>query len=147
MMDTVSTVDILNELLVNEQRRLATRLAESNVFVSRPAAENMRLVHRMAEESREHDAWLVASITELGGVPGPRVGDITTADVHYQELRRVLPRLLADHEALIRKYKLAAERLNTEPRAVEVVQRILARHQADLEILTKRSESTPKAAE
>lgn len=134
-MNTENIIDILNELLAIEQGRLATRLMESRPFVPPLSAGALRTIERMAGQSKEHDAWLVEAISILGGVPGLRMCDAATADLHYQRLDRAFPRLLADHEELTRKYALAAERVAAEPQAASVVQRILARHRDDLDVL------------
>jgi hypothetical protein len=131
-MNEQAIVDILNEVLALEQCSLATRLMESTVFVSRPSVDDWNTVRRMARASEEHGAWLADAILQLGGVPGPRVSDVTSADLHFQELHHVLPRLIADREALVHKLMLAAQRVSAEPRAAEPVQRILRRHQEEL---------------
>ena len=145
-MDTQTVVDLLNELLANEQRTPAHRLLESNVIVSRVAMDGLGPVQAMARASREHTAWLTELILELDGAPGLRFGDPTSADLHYQELHHALPRLVREHQALIRKYELASERLAGEPEAQEVVERILARHRKLLSALEQvRSRTTAEA--
>jgi hypothetical protein len=139
-------IDVLNELLTVEQRRLSIRLMEAKIFVSQLAIDDLRIVQRLADQSTEHCAWLVGAITKLGGVPGIRVADVTSADLHYQELRRVLPRMVSDHKALIEKYRIAAERVAADSEAAEVVGRILRRHQEDLEVLTEVSGDGVEAA-
>jgi hypothetical protein len=129
MDDTQSIIDILNELLAFEQCSLAPRLIECSVFVSSLTVEQYELVQRMSARTTEHGSWLVDVIIRLGGVPGLRIGSTASADLHYLDLPHAMPRLIADHEALIRKYKLAAERVVAEPLAAEMVGRILARHQ------------------
>ena len=130
-METRAIVDILNELLAFEQRNMVPRVLESTVFISRLSVEAMTVVQAMARASAENGAWLADAIRELGGVVGPRMTDTTSADLHYQELHHVLPRLLADRESLLHRYKLAAHRVGAEPRAEEAVQRILRRHQEE----------------
>ena len=132
-MDTQAIVDILNELLAFEQRNMVPRVLESTVFISRLSVETMNVVQEMARASAENGAWLADAIRELGGVVGgPRMTDTTSADLHYQDLHHVLPRLVADREALLHRYELVARRMGAEPRAVEAVQRILRRHQEEL---------------
>lgn len=145
-MEDQATVAVLNELLALERRNLAARLLESTVFISRLSVENLNLVRRMAQASAEHGAWLAEAITELDGVPGPRHDDVHTADLHYLDLRHVLPRLTTDHENLIRKYTLAAARIASRPKADTVVSHILKRHQealSSLNQLPRKSETPP----
>ena len=139
-------VDILNELLAFEQRNMVPRVLESTVFISRLSVEALNVVQEMARASAENGAWLADAIRELGGAVGPRMTDTASADLHYQELRHVLPRLVADREALLHRYELAAHRVGAEPRAVEAVQRILRRHQEELARLQQIADHSPGAA-
>ena len=136
-MNAEKIIDILNELLTLEQRRLVTRLDHQTVFVPQSSVKDHSLISRMADEVSEHGAWLADLITELGGVPGLRSGDITSADLHYQDYQRVLPRVLADQKSVIDTYALASDRVAGEPHVHEVVGRILARHRADLDELER----------
>ncbi len=132
MIDTQGTVGILNELLASEQRNLVPRLLESTLFISRLSVEALDLVQQMARASEEHASRLADAIRELGGVVGPRMTNAASADLHYQELRHVLPRIIADREALVHKYTLAAPRVGTHQRVAEMVQHILRCHQEEL---------------
>jgi len=127
--------DILNELLVEEQRCLAVRLVESTVFVNQAAMDELGNVQRMARASRKHGAWLADLILSLGGVPGLRGIKASSADLHYQDLRHVLPRLVEDCESLVRLYTRALQHVDDEPLAVELVTRIRSRHQEALDSL------------
>ena len=122
-------IDVLNELLAAERSAPAHRLIESTVFVSRAAAEDIFVVRRMTEQSQEHAAWLTEVILQLGGSPGLRVGDMTSAGLHFQELRSAMPYLLTQSEGLVRKYHAASARVSSESQAVDVVGKILARHE------------------
>ncbi len=145
-MDTQAIVDILNELLAFEQRNMVPRVLESTVFISRLSIEAMNVVQEMARTSAENGAGLADAIRELGGVVGLRTTDTSSADLHYQELHHVLPRLLADREALLHRYELAAHRVGAEPRAVEAVQSILRRHQEELARLQQIADRNVGAA-
>ena len=134
-MDPQKIVNVLNELLALEQASLAPRLVQCTMFVSRLTVEDSNLVKGMARASTEHAAWLAEAILELGGVPGPRVADAQWANLHYQDVGNVLPRLIADREALIQKYTLAARYVIDEPRATELLARICDRHQQELSTL------------
>ena len=135
MTDKVKIVGILNELLLVERRNLARRLLEAEVFTPSAASGEARVLERLARSSWAHGAWLEGAISALGGVPGPRLPDASSADLHYQELTRVLPRLIDDHEALIRKYELAAERIPKGSEAEPVVQRVLSSHREGINAL------------
>ena len=127
-MNAQNTIGVLNELLASEQSSLALRLLESTVFVSQLSVEDLSTVKRMARASEEHGAKLADLIIQLGGVPGLRVGDTRSADLHYQELHRALPRLVSDREALVKKYERAAEFVAADPRAARLVAELLGGH-------------------
>ena len=130
-MDQPAEIDILNELLASEQRSLPVRVSEATVFVSKSTVEGFRAVEHMAENARTHAGWLSEFIIGLGGVPGPRTADAASADLHYLELGRAVPRLIRDHEGLITKYELAAGHLNAKPEAAELIDIILIQQCCD----------------
>jgi hypothetical protein len=131
-------LDILNELLALERTNFGRRLLESTVFVSSLSVDDQLLVERIARAGDENAAKLTELVLRMGGVPGPRVTDPSVADLHYQELAHVLPRLISDREVLVRKCSLAAQKLVGEPTALAAVQRILARHREELAALQRR---------
>jgi len=135
-MGTDPTVDILNELLMLEQRSLAPRLLESTAFADNASAGDLANVHRIAQASQEHSAWLANMVISLDGVPSFPLGDLSTADMHYLDIRYSLPQFIADREALIQKYQLANGRITDEPRASDLIQRILQRHRQELDLLS-----------
>jgi hypothetical protein len=131
-MDRRAIVDILNELLAFEQRSLAVRLLESTVFVSQLCLDDLKIVRQMAQAGERHAARLVEAILARGGAAGPRMADAQSADLHFQELRRLRPRLIAEHQTLIRKYELATARVGAEAEMADLVSRILERHREEL---------------
>ena len=131
-MDAQTLTNILNELLAAEQCSLTQRLVESTVFVSELSVEEAAALEQMVKASEEHGAWLAGAIGEFGGVVGIPVHDPASADLHFQDLHRALPRLVADRESLLHKYTLASERVGSEPRAVQLVARIMERHREEL---------------
>ncbi len=147
MMDADSVIDALNEVLSCEQRSLAPRLFESTVFISRLSVDSWRVAESMLHSSHDHQAALTGLIGELGGVPGLRPCDVTTGDLHFQELRCVLPRLIASQEKLVASCRSVVERLGPDPRAVELVNSILARHEGDLASLRELHDAAPQEIE
>lgn len=131
-MDVYRAIDVLNELLAAEQRGLPRRLLEATVFISPPALGQLTAVQVMARQSEEHGAILADLIIRLGGVPGMRVGDTHSADLHFQHLHNAWPRLVGDRESLIRKYARAAEYVSFDPDAAEAVSQILESHRREL---------------
>lgn len=127
-MDRTSLIAVLNDLLIAEQCSLAPRLFESTMFVSKLDIDLYQLVRSMAQSSRKHCAMLTEVILELGGQPVPRRVDVTTGDLHFLEVRSLIPRLLASQESLEQLYQQAGTRVGSEVRAASVVARILDRH-------------------
>ena len=136
------TIDILNELLAIEQRSLAPRLVESTLFVDRASTADLANMQGMARACEEHGAWLAEVIIDLGGIPAFRDADLNTTDMHYLDLRHNLPRFISDREALIEKYLRATEWIDNEPRAADLIQRILQRHRQELAALQPPSDQS-----
>ncbi len=141
-MDAQTLTNILNELLAAEQCSLTQRLVESTVFVSELSVDEATVLAQMAKASEEHGAWLAGAIGEFGGVPGLGVHDPASADLHFQDLHRALPRLVVDRESLIHKYTLASDRVGGEPRAVQLVARIMERHREELATLKRLADQS-----
>lgn len=139
-MDSHSPVAILNELLALEERGLPVRVLESTVFVSHVSVEDSTMVSRMADTQREHCAWLSEAIVDNGGAPGPRTANATSGDMHFQDIRFLIPRLTADREAIVAKYALAVDRLSTLPEVAGLISRIQTRHQDELATLKKTAQ-------
>lgn len=138
-MDSPSPVAILNELLVLEERGLPARVLESTVFVSQVSVEDSTMVSRMADAQREHCAWLSEAVVDNGGVPGPRTANATSADLHFQDIHCLMPRLAADREAIVAKYALAVEFLSALPDVAGLISRIQGRHRDELAALSETS--------
>ncbi len=127
--------EILNELLALEQRSIVSRLVESNVFVARTAVEELFALRRLAQWNREHCQKLSQLILDLGGLPGPRGYESSSADLHYLGLRHVLPRIEADLQQIIRRYQLATMRMSGDTPAFKLIQEILQHHEESLRII------------
>lgn len=130
-----AVVDILNELLADEQRNLAAVLMESTVFISGSSVADLQCVRQLAADGQEHARRLADAIQRLGGVPGPRRIDPTTADLHFQELHRVVPRLAAEQNLLVQKYTRAADRVADRPQIQQLLRGIQSQHEQVLTAL------------
>ncbi len=134
-MSAETVIAVLNELLAAEQQALAPRLFESTPFVSSASVSLAQLADRMRAQSAQCQQALADCVTRLGGEPGLRCGNLESADLHFQELYRVLPRLMADHERLIAKYRLACERVAGDEASASIVSRFLSVHEQELQSL------------
>lgn len=135
MMDAEPAINVANELLALEQCRLPGRLIESTVFISEMSVDEGALIQRLAAQSLENCASLVGLIERLGGAPAPRSGDLCSADLHFQALHIVMPRLLDDQKNVVARYRRAVELVASFPTAITLISEILGRHQRDLEII------------
>lgn len=129
------TIDIVQELLAAEQASIALRLAESTLFVAPPSAPDSAALGRIADEINEHSAWLADLLTAADRSPGPRISDLSTADLHFQEISFALPRLTADLTRLAQLCERAATGVATDQTVAPVVARMTDRHRKHLETL------------
>ncbi len=134
-MSQQTVLAVLNELLAAEQRAIAPRLFESIVYVSSPSVVMAQLADQMLAQSTTCQRALAGRVSRLGGEPRLRCGSLESADLHFQELHRVLPRLMADHERLVAKYRAAGERVSDDTETAEMVSRFLLAHERELDAL------------
>lgn len=127
-MDKHDIIAVLNELVRLEQAGTALRLMESMVFVSPMSVDALTAVERLAEAAEFHTAELSRLVLRLGGAPAYRAADPRSADLHFQEVAFVLPRLITEQKVLLAKYDLAAERLTDDPKASALVAQLADRH-------------------
>jgi len=131
-MDNPIAAAALNHLLDAEQQSVVLRVAESTPFISLEEVTVGNIVRAMAQASRIHRAALTELILDLGGQPVPRRAVLLSGNLHYLDLQSMMPQLLQAQESLIALYKHLAPRLASEPGAAQQVNRIHARHEADL---------------
>ena len=134
-MDPVRVPAILNGLLDAEHRALLPRPLEAKAFVTADRVADLEAVRRMVAQRDQDVARLAETVGRFGGEPGPRSADIASASFHYVELPVLLPRVIADQEALCRRYEQAVEVLADSADAAQVVADIAARHRVHLEYL------------
>jgi len=128
-------VDVLNALLAGEQQSLAPRLFESTVFVSNASVAAVQIARRLSALSRANQQALAERVIALGGTPVIRRGNVRSADLHYQELRAIVPRLLNDHERLAELYRVAGEHVSGDAESAKLVARLLAGLDQELQAL------------
>lgn len=134
-MSDESVAAALNALLAAEQRAIAPRLFESTVFVSNASVAVAQLARRLASVSRSNQQALADQVMALGGAPVLRRGDARSADLHYQELRAIVPRLIADYEHLVEQYRAAGPLVSSDPASSALVARLLAVLDQELQAL------------
>jgi len=130
------TIDILNQLYAAECRSLLPWLAKTGVFVSWATAADVAVLRQMVEEEREHLAWLVEALDRCHGTLYPVGPDPHTGHLNYLDLQTLLPRVVHSVETLIKVYQEAGRQPLADA-AIEIVNRILQRHQRHLEQLKK----------
>jgi hypothetical protein len=133
------TVDVLADLLNAERQSLLQRVAELDPFVPPEQARLAELVRQAYAQQQEHVEDLGSMMIELGATPRPisHVLDqySQTAHLHYLRLDYLLPNLLDALEALLARYRTAAEKLAPDSAAGQLVRRIRQRWQEQIEIL------------
>ncbi len=132
---------ILNDLLSLEARSLLRRLAEAEPFVEAGEIEAGEAVRRMVAEQERDRQRLAQTLLDLGGEPRLVASDITSADLHYVELPRLLPRVIACQEDLVARYEQAVPAVAEHPLAAEVVCDVADHRRAHLDYLRKLAAS------
>ena len=122
------------------------RLRESAVFVSSASAEDADAVAGMIEQEREHVAWLVEMMLDLGESPTPCTADVHTTSMHYVELSSVMPRVIQSKRNLIAFYEQHTAALSTSAEASALVARISERHKSHLKQLNAMTGSLESAS-
>lgn len=139
------TVSILNDLLAAEESSPVEHLLRSGYFVSAASYQEEEAVRRMHREGQEHVSWLVQAIERRAGSVRPRPVDVSAAGIHYTDLHYMLPRVLANYEGIVQRYRAASGRLSGDADAAGLVSRILRRHEEHLAALRKLTEAKSSA--
>ena len=130
------TIDSLNSLYAAETKSLLPRLGEMGVFVQWAQAHEMDLVRRMTAEEARHVEWLAEAAEKADGALAPACADVHTANLHYCDLRVLLPMVIANVQMLVDLYGQALkERASLTDQAADTITRIYNRHQVHIEQL------------
>lgn len=127
-----SVVQIIDSLLAVEGTSLLERLTASANYVDVAEADDASRVMAMIDDEKQHARMLVGLLEELDAAPGPRRVDARWADLHYNRIETIFPRLIADKKRLVAEYERASAALASVPRAAQVAGVILARHREHL---------------
>lgn len=125
-----AVIAVLNALIRAERAGIGPRLVEAGVFVEDRSEKVYALVDLLAQAAAEHAADLSRLVLERGRTPPAHAVDLRLADVHFQEVGHLLPRIAAEEEELLRKYDRALGLLKDDPEAADVVTRLRDRHRA-----------------
>jgi len=127
------TVDVLNRLHARHRSSLLPRLREMHNFISRASTSDVEVAARLAAEYVEHEQWLAEAIANAGGGVYPASADIRTTNLHYLELRAVMPLVERDLQELIAEFEQAQTDTRLRSDAAEVVSRITSRLRGHLD--------------
>jgi len=105
------------------------------MFVSRPAVKELTFVRSMVCAGEQNAARLAAAILDRGGSPALRINDVQSGDLHFQDIRCLLPRLVEEREALVRKYTLAAGRVGDDTEVQALLSNIAEQHREEVSSL------------
>jgi hypothetical protein len=136
-------IDSVNRLYALESCSLMQRLAESQAYIPTGANAEAFDLQRMIDEETQHGASLVTLLDELNTTPGPRGVSIMSGNLHYNQLHVLLPRLIEDKHRLIGEYQAALSIAEFEPRAADVLGRLLASHRRHLARLEELAQQAP----
>lgn len=130
-------IDIVDQMHAIEGASLILRVGESATFINHNDVTAAAELNAFAAQQREHLRWLAQLLDQLDATPGPRRVNTASADLHFNRIESVLPRLIDDKKHLIAQYERAAARVASEPRAADQFARIIARHRDHLTRLEK----------
>jgi len=116
-------------------------------FVSWVSADEHAAIQRVIAEEREHQAALAECIVAEGGAPAPITSSLALADVHYLELRYLLPRIIGDKRRLVRLYEAAADHIDPSGGPGQQVCRILAAKREHLAGLQRLGEAVTTSSD
>lgn len=131
-MNQKSESEVLNELLAAECRCAVRRTLESTVFISYSARQLYAFLMKMGERNRRHCEQLTRRILDSGGAPWPKPADMSSADIHFLDLKHLLARIDGDLCRQIELYKNAGGQLLSSSPAHGLCTSILAVHEKEL---------------
>ena len=147
IVDLAGTQIVGVEALVRWEHPIHGMLLPSSFI---PLAENAGLIIQLdrwvLERGCEDVQRLIETLIELGGHPGPAVGEIRSADLHYVDLETLLPRVLADQQQMAARYGEAVEALQECGPACEIAGQIAGHHRTRVEYLRKLADSATAGA-
>lgn len=136
-MSDLAIIQTVDQMHAIEGASLILRTSESSGFVDHDDVTAAAELSAFAAQQREHLRWLAQLLDELDATPGPRRVNAASADLHYNRIEAILPRLITDKKNLIAQYERAAARVASEPRAADLFAHIIARHRDHLTRLEK----------
>ena len=126
--------------------RTLARLCEASPYVAPTSVSLDAVVRPMARRAIERQTQFVYLIERLGGAAAPRMPATHTGELHYLELGRIAPRLLADEQRLAKACRAMLGRLAGNRAAAELVSQGLAEHEANVSRLRPFVEMRPPQA-
>ena len=137
-MASVVVVDIVNSLLEAQLNSMFRFVEESSPYLGRASAEIRRPLHEMVEMTGRHAVELAEMVESLGGTPAPRSIKPEEQYLAYLSLKFLLPKLVEETGLTLQRYRNAITSLPDAPAEVlDLLNRHLAEHQAQLEVLKK----------
>ncbi|MFO0973558.1 MAG: hypothetical protein U1A27_08990 [Phycisphaerae bacterium] len=118
-------IEALNAALAAVCHSTLPHLATAEAFVSWLSVEEQALLGAMVRDEESQRRELAAAILELGGEPRATPPATSAAELHYLDLRYVVPRLVADKRRLAAELERVASRTADEPRAAAALGRVL----------------------
>jgi hypothetical protein len=137
----VAVIDALNSLLEAELSSIFRFMGEGSPYLSRASAEVKRPLNEMVQTNARHVADLSGLIESLGGFPVPRSIRPEEQYLSFLSLKFLLPKLVDAKRLTIERYentlKAVEKAPNAPPEVIDVLNRHLAEHRAQLGVLEK----------
>lgn len=128
-------IDEIDRLYGLESAALILRLSESAAYIKPQDTRDAMTLDHMAADQREHLQWIADLLDTLDATPGPRRVNTLSADLHYNRIETLVPRLVDDERQLQSHCEQIARLVVGEPRAADLCSRIAARHRAHVDQL------------
>ncbi len=145
-MDQEALVAQLNDLLNLEFGGLLGRLDQLHPFVEWADAVAIPVFRRIVADEGLARRRLTEAIEAEGGVPRPPRPDLSSARVHYLDVRYLLPLLIDEQRRRVAAYEAVAGRIPSDRPSAPIVSALLAQHRAHLEQLETLAQRLGPAA-
>jgi len=133
-----AVLDALYGLLEAEEGSIFRFMHDGSPYLTQATVETRRQIEAMNQASHQHAGELAELITRQNGlIP---TAPVQPADQYlsYLSLKFLLPKLAEARRRTIERYENALRAIKgADPEIIEVLERHLAAHRADLDILVK----------
>jgi hypothetical protein len=136
----VAVIDALNSLLESQQNSIIRFMGEGSPYLSRATVEVRRPLQMMLNNNFRRCRDLYEMIESLGGTPRPLGLQPEEQYLAFLSLKFLLPKITDAKGLIIRRYENALKAIGKgPPEVVDLLNRHLAAHRAELAILEQKT--------